>query len=165
MCIRDRNSTTEMTAVTWPEFSNIHPFAPSEQVEGYQSLIQELNDWLISITGFDAISMQPNSGAQGEYAGLMIIRAYHKAQGNDHRNTCLIPDSAHGTNPASAVMAGMRVVVVDCDDQGNIDIDDLKKKIMENEDNLSSVMITYPSTHGVFESTIKEICEKVHNSG
>ncbi len=164
-CTMKLNSTTEMTAVTWPEFSNIHPFAPAEQVEGYQSLIQELNDWLISITGFDAISMQPNSGAQGEYAGLMIIRAYHKAQGNDHRDTCLIPDSAHGTNPASAVMAGMRVVVVDCDDQGNIDIDDLKKKIMENEDNLSSVMITYPSTHGVFESTIKEICEMVHNSG
>ena len=164
-CTMKLNSTTEMTAVTWPEFSNIHPFAPVEQVEGYQSLIQELNDWLISITGFDAISMQPNSGAQGEYAGLMIIRAYHKAQGNDHRDTCLIPDSAHGTNPASAVMAGMRVVVVDCDDQGNIDIDDLKKKIMENEDNLSSVMITYPSTHGVFESTIKEICEMVHNSG
>ena len=164
-CSMKLNSTTEMTAVTWPEFSNIHPFAPVEQVEGYQSLIEELNDWLISITGFDAISMQPNSGAQGEYAGLMIIRAYHKAQGNNHRNTCLIPDSAHGTNPASAVMAGMRVVVVDCDDQGNIDIDDLKKKIMENEDNLSSVMITYPSTHGVFESTIKEICEMVHNSG
>ncbi len=164
-CTMKLNSTTEMTAVTWPEFSNIHPFAPAEQVEGYQSLIQELNDWLISITGFDAISMQPNSGAQGEYAGLMIIRAYHKAQGNDHRDTCLIPDSAHGTNPASAVMAGMRVVVVDCDDQGNIDIDDLKKKIMVNEDHLSSVMITYPSTHGVFESTIKEICEMVHNSG
>ncbi len=164
-CTMKLNSTTEMTAVTWPEFSNIHPFAPEDQVKGYQTLIQELNDWLIKITGFDSISMQPNSGAQGEYAGLMVIRAYHKAQGNEHRNICLIPDSAHGTNPASAVMAGMKVVVVDCDEQGNIDIEDLKKKISEHEKNLSSVMITYPSTHGVFESTIKELCEMVHDSG
>ena len=164
-CTMKLNSTTEMTAVTWPEFSNIHPFAPDDQVKGYQTLIQELNDWLIKITGFDSISMQPNSGAQGEYAGLMVIRAYHKAQGNEHRNICLIPDSAHGTNPASAVMAGMKVVVVDCDEQGNIDIEDLKKKITEHEKNLSSVMITYPSTHGVFESTIKDLCEMVHDSG
>tara|TARA_A100001011_G_scaffold73597_1_gene75520 strand:- start:3919 stop:6741 length:2823 start_codon:yes stop_codon:yes gene_type:complete len=164
-CTMKLNSTTEMTAVTWPEFSNIHPFAPDDQVKGYQTLIQELNDWLIKITGFDSISMQPNSGAQGEYAGLMVIRAYHKAQGNEHRNICLIPDSAHGTNPASAVMAGMKVVVVDCDEQGNIDIKDLKKKITEHEKNLSSVMITYPSTHGVFESTIKDLCEMVHDSG
>ena len=164
-CTMKLNSTTEMTAVTWPEFSNIHPFAPIDQVKGYQTLIQELNDWLVSITGFDSISMQPNSGAQGEYAGLMIIRAYHKALGNEHRKICLIPDSAHGTNPASAVMAGMKVVVVDCDGQGNIDIEDLKKKIKKYEKTLSSVMITYPSTHGVFESTIKELCEMVHNSG
>ena len=164
-CTMKLNSTTEMTPVTWPEFSNIHPFAPDDQVKGYQTLIQQLNDWLIKITGFDSISMQPNSGAQGEYAGLMVIRAYHKAQGNEHRNICLIPDSAHGTNPASAVMAGMKVVVVDCDEQGNIDIEDLKKKINEHEKNLSSVMITYPSTHGVFESTIKELCEMVHDSG
>ena len=164
-CTMKLNSTTEMTAVTWPEFSNIHPFAPIDQVKGYQTLIQELNDWLVSITGFDSISMQPNSGAQGEYAGLMIIRAYHKALGNEHRKICLIPDSAHGTNPASAVMAGMKVVVVDCDEQGNIDIEDLKRKIKKYEKTLSSVMITYPSTHGVFESTIKELCEMVHNSG
>ncbi len=164
-CTMKLNSTTEMTPITWPEFSNIHPFAPSNQAEGYKILINELNDWLIKITGFDSISMQPNSGAQGEYAGLMVIKAFHENQGNGHRNICLIPSSAHGTNPASAIMAGMKVVVVQCDENGNIDINDLRKKVDEHGPNLSSIMVTYPSTHGVFEDTIKELCQLIHDNG
>ena len=164
-CTMKLNGTTEMTPVTWPKFSNVHPFCPSDQVKGYLSLIYQLNDWLIKITGFDDISMQPNSGSQGEYAGLMTIREYHKSQGNEHRNICLIPSSAHGTNPASAIMAGMHVVVIECDKHGNIDIEDLKNKASEHSNDLSSAMITYPSTHGVFEHSIKEICSLVHDYG
>jgi len=164
-CTMKLNGTTEMVAVTWPEFGNIHPFAPEDQVKGYYTLIDELSDWLIQITGFDAISMQPNSGAQGEYTGLMIIRAYHLAHGDDHRNICLIPASAHGTNPASAVMAGMRVVVVQCDKHGNIAEDDFNEKVKTHAGALAAVMVTYPSTHGVFEHTIKELCQTVHDHG
>ena len=164
-CTMKLNGTTEMAAVTWPEFGNIHPFAPENQVKGYYSLIDELSDWLIQITGFDAISMQPNSGAQGEYAGLMIIRAHHQAQGDAHRNICLIPASAHGTNPASAVMAGMKVVVVQCDKHGNIAEDDFNEKVKTHAGDLAAVMVTYPSTHGVFEHTIKELCQTVHDHG
>ena len=164
-CTMKLNGTTEMAAVTWPEFGNIHPFAPEDQVKGYYTLIDELSDWLIQITGFDAISMQPNSGAQGEYTGLMIIRAYHLAHGDDHRNICLIPASAHGTNPASAVMAGMRVVVVQCDKHGNIAEDDFNEKVKTHAGALAAVMVTYPSTHGVFEHTIKELCQTVHDHG
>ena len=164
-CTMKLNGTTEMAAVTWPEFGNIHPFAPEDQVKGYYTLIDELSDWLIQITGFDAISMQPNSGAQGEYTGLMIIRAYHLAHGDDHRNICLIPASAHGTNPASAVMAGMKVVVVQCDKHGNISEDDFNEKVKTHAGDLAAVMVTYPSTHGVFEHTIKELCQTVHDHG
>jgi len=164
-CTMKLNATTEMEAVTWNEFSNIHPFAPNSQTIGFRELIGELGDWLTEATGFDDISLQPNSGAQGEYAGLMVIRAFHKANGNNHRNICLIPASAHGTNPASAVMAGMKVVVVACDKHGNISKDDLKEKAELHSNNLSAVMVTYPSTHGVFEHTIKEICEIIHSHG
>ena len=164
-CTMKLNSTTEMVAVTWPEFGNIHPFAPDNQAQGYFELIDELNESLIEITGFDAISMQPNSGAQGEYAGLMVIRAYHQSRGDKHRNICLIPASAHGTNPASAVMAGMRVIVVQCDNDGNIDEADFREKVATYSETLSSVMITYPSTHGVFEETIQDLCETVHKNG
>ena len=164
-CTMKLNGTTEMAAVTWPEFGNIHPFAPENQVKGYYTLIDELSDWLIQITGFDAISMQPNSGAQGEYAGLMIIRAHHQTQGDTHRNICLIPASAHGTNPASAVMAGMKVVVVQCDKHGNIAEDDFNEKVKTHSGDLAAVMVTYPSTHGVFEHTIKELCQTVHDHG
>jgi glycine dehydrogenase len=164
-CTMKLNATTEMEAVTWHEFSNIHPFAPNSQTIGFRELIGELGDWLTEATGFDDISLQPNSGAQGEYAGLMVIRAFHKANGNNHRNICLIPASAHGTNPASAVMAGMKVVVVACDKHGNISKDDLKEKAELHSNNLSAVMVTYPSTHGVFEHTIKEICEIIHSHG
>lgn len=164
-CTMKLNATTEMEAVTWHEFSNIHPFAPESQTKGYLELIGELGDWLAIATGFDDISMQPNSGAQGEYAGLMVIRAFHKSNGDERRNICLIPASAHGTNPASAVMAGMKVVVVQCDKYGNISKDDLKEKAKLHSDNLAAVMVTYPSTHGVFEHTIKEICEIIHSHG
>jgi glycine dehydrogenase len=164
-CTMKLNSTTEMVAVTWPEFSNIHPFSPHNQTKGYFELIDELSDSLVSMTGFDSISMQPNSGAQGEYAGLMVIRAYHKFNGDHHRNICLIPASAHGTNPASAVMAGMKVIVVKCDSEGNIDETDFREKIKLYSKTLSSVMITYPSTHGVFEENIKELCQTVHDNG
>merc|ERR1719223_102839 len=142
------NAASEMLPVTWPEFANMHPFAPEEQTEGYQNLISTLNTWLAEITGFAAISTQPNSGANGEYAGLMCIREYLKAKGNGHRNVCLIPVSAHGTNPASAVMCGMKVVVVKSDSKGNIDIDDLKAKAEQHKQNLAALMITYPSTYG-----------------
>jgi len=164
-CTMKLNSTTEMKPVTWPEFANIHPFAPIDQVKGYQTLIKELGDWLVQLTGFDSISMQPNSGAQGEYAGLMVIRAYHKTNGDHHRNICLIPSSAHGTNPASAIMAGMKVVVIDCDEHGNIDVNDLEKKANEHGNTLSAIMVTYPSTHGVFEPTIKRLCKIAHDNG
>ena len=164
-CTMKLNATVEMIPVTWPEFGSIHPFAPEEQTKGYQKLFEDLTRWLEEITGFDAVSLQPNSGAQGEYAGLMVIRAYHHANGNAHRNVALIPSSAHGTNPASAVMAGMEVVVISCDDRGNIDLEDLKAKIDQHGERLAALMVTYPSTHGVFEEDIKEICDRVHQAG
>ncbi|MBU8891514.1 MAG: aminomethyl-transferring glycine dehydrogenase [Bacteroidales bacterium] len=164
-CTMKLNASTEMFAMSWPEFGGIHPFVPVNQAEGYHQLFKELEDDLKIITGFDAISFQPNSGAAGEYAGLMVIREYHLEHGQGHRNVALIPSSAHGTNPASAVMAGMEVVVVDCDENGNIDIEDLRKKAEEHKENLSSWMVTYPSTHGVFESKIKEMNEIVHQNG
>ncbi|WP_337045040.1 aminomethyl-transferring glycine dehydrogenase [Emticicia sp. 17c] len=164
-CTMKLNATAEMIPVTWPEFGKIHPFAPQEQAQGYQQLFEELNDWLCAITGFARMSLQPNSGAQGEYAGLMVIRAYHESREEGHRNIALIPSSAHGTNPASAVMAGMQVVVTKCDDRGNIDVDDLKAKAEQYASNLACLMVTYPSTHGVFEESIKEICEIIHQNG
>ena len=164
-CTMKLNATTEMEAITWNEFSNIHPFAPNNQTEGYHKLIGELGNWLIETTGFDEISMQPNSGAQGEYTGLMVIRAFHKENGNNHRNICLIPASAHGTNPASAVIAGLKVVIVECDKHGNISKDDLAEKAKIHSENLAAIMVTYPSTHGVFEHTIKESCQIVHDHG
>ena len=164
-CTMKLNATTEMEAITWNEFSNIHPFAPNNQTKGYHKLIGELGNWLIETTGFDEISMQPNSGAQGEYTGLMVIRAFHKENGNDHRNICLIPASAHGTNPASAVIAGLKVVIVECDKHGNISKDDLAEKAKIHSENLAAIMVTYPSTHGVFEHSIKEICQIVHDYG
>lgn len=164
-CTMKLNATTEMIPVTWPQFSNIHPFAPTHQVGGYIEIISQLNTWLSEITGFAGISLQPNAGAQGEYAGLMVIRAYHHSQGNVNRNIAIIPSSAHGTNPASAAMAGMQIVVTKCDEQGNIDVDDLQEKIMQHADNLSCLMVTYPSTHGVFEKSITQICDLVHLHG
>ena len=164
-CTMKLNAVTEMIPVTWAEFGGIHPFAPIEQAAGYQDLFRELEDWLCSITGFDAMSLQPNAGSQGEYAGLLTIRAYHQSRGDDHRNICLIPTSAHGTNPASAVMAGMKVVTVKCDDDGNIDVADLTAKTETHRDNLAALMITYPSTHGVFEETVIDICEIIHGAG
>jgi glycine dehydrogenase len=164
-CTMKLNATTEMQAVTWPEFSSLHPFAPIEQSVGSRELIQELSDWLIAITGYDAVSLQPNAGSQGEFAGLLAIRNYHDSRGDQNRTICLIPSSAHGTNAASAVMAGMRVVVIACDDHGNVSVEDLKTKISEYKDELAALMVTYPSTHGVFESAISEICELIHNAG
>lgn len=164
-CTMKLNATSEMIPLTWPEFGKIHPFAPSDQAEGYHQLFDELNSWLSEITGFHKMSFQPNSGAQGEYTGLMTIRAYHIANGDDHRNVTIVPSSAHGTNPASAVMAGMKVIITKCDDQGNIDLDDLRDKIEKNKDNLAALMVTYPSTHGVFEEDIREICDEIHQNG
>lgn len=164
-CTMKLNAATEMIPLSWPLWANIHPFAPKDQTLGYRELISNLERDLAEITGFHAMSMQPNSGAQGEYAGLMVIRAYHRSRGDDHRNITLIPSSAHGTNPASAVMAGMKVVVVKCDDMGNIDVDDLRAKAEEHKDNLSALMITYPSTHGVFEERVKEITQIIHDNG
>ena len=164
-CTMKLNATTEMIAVTWPEFSDIHPFAPKYQTRGYHMMFNDLVGWLSEITGFYDVSLQPNSGAQGEYAGLMVIRAYHESRGEGHRNIAIIPTSAHGTNPASAVMAGMKVVLVGCDEHGNIDLDDLKSKVETHSENLASLMVTYPSTHGVFEEDIKEICQMVHDHG
>jgi glycine dehydrogenase len=164
-CTMKLNATAEMIPVTWPEIGKLHPFAPKDQTTGYQQLFSDLNDWLCEITGFAAMSLQPNSGAQGEYAGLMVIRAYHESQENYHRNVSLIPQSAHGTNPASAVMAGMKVVIVKCDERGNIDVADLKAKAEQYSNDLSCLMVTYPSTHGVFEESIKEICETIHQHG
>ncbi len=151
------NATTEMIPVTWPEFSSLHPFAPAHQSLGYRRLIQELSDWLIAITGYDAVSLQPNAGSQGEFAGLLAIRNFLDRKGEEHRDICLIPSSAHGTNAASAVMAGMKVVVVACDDAGNVSVPDMKAKIVEYGDRLAALMVTYPSTHGVFEEAISEI--------
>jgi|UniRef100_UPI004047413C glycine dehydrogenase len=164
-CTMKLNATAEMIPVTWPEFGQIHPFAPIDQTEGYQELFANLRTWLTEITGFADTSLQPNSGAQGEYAGLMVIRAYHLHRGEGHRNVALIPTSAHGTNPASAVMAGMRVVLVGCDEKGNIDVADLKARAEEHASELSCLMVTYPSTHGVFEEAIQEICATIHSYG
>ncbi len=164
-CTMKLNATAEMIPVTWPEFGNIHPFAPAEQTQGYAQLFSQLQAWLADITGFAEVSLQPNSGAQGEYAGLLVIRAYHASRGEHHRDVCLIPVSAHGTNPASAVMAGFKVVAVKCDKHGNIDVDDLRAKAEQHKDKLAALMITYPSTHGVFEREIRAICAAVHDNG
>ncbi|MGA1531598.1 MAG: aminomethyl-transferring glycine dehydrogenase [Aquiluna sp.] len=164
-CTMKLNSVTEMEAVTWPEFASLHPFAPAEDTQGYLELIAELTGWLSDITGYEAVSLQPNAGSQGELAGLMAIRGYHRSRGDFQRNICLIPSSAHGTNAASAVLAGMEVVVVGCDNDGNVDVLDLKQKIAEFEDSLAALMITYPSTHGVYEEAVVEICDLVHAAG
>jgi glycine dehydrogenase len=164
-CTMKLNATTEMIPVTWREFGGMHPFAPREQAQGYAELFRTLEDWLGAITGLPAVSLQPNAGAQGEYAGLLVIRAYHHARGEDHRTTCLIPQSAHGTNPASAVMAGMDVVVVKTDARGNIDVTDLRAKAEQHRDTLGALMVTYPSTHGVFEEAIRDICDLIHQHG
>ncbi len=164
-CTMKLNATTEMEPVSWPEFAGTHPFAPVEQAEGTLELIRQLQDWLVEITGYDAVSLQPNAGSQGEFAGLLAIRGYHASRGDNGRDVCLIPSSAHGTNAASAVMAGMRVVVVACDHQGNVDVSDLTAKIAEHGERLAALMVTYPSTHGVFEETITELCRLVHEAG
>lgn len=164
-CTMKLNATAEMVPVTWPTVGKIHPFAPREQTQGYFEMFSSLESWLSEITGFAGISLQPNAGSQGEYAGLLVIKKYHEARGESHRNVCLIPSSAHGTNPASAVMAGMKVIVVACDQEGNVDIQDLKTKAETHSQNLSALMVTYPSTHGVFETEIRQICEIVHKYG
>ncbi|MEU4702209.1 aminomethyl-transferring glycine dehydrogenase [Nonomuraea dietziae] len=164
-CTMKLNATTEMEPITWPEFAGIHPYAPIEQAGGYVELVETLEGWLAEVTGYDAVSIQPNAGSQGEFAGLLAIRAYHRANGDTHRDVCLIPSSAHGTNAASAVMAGMRVVVVAYDDNGNVDMDDLDAKIAKHAEQLAAIMVTYPSTHGVYEETITEVCAKVHAAG
>lgn len=164
-CTMKLNATTEMLPVTWPEFSQIHPFAPESQVPGYKKLISDLENWLSEITGFSGVSLQPNSGAQGEYAGLLVIKAFHEYRGQADRNIALIPSSAHGTNPASAVLAGYKVVVVKCDEKGNVELQDLKNKVIEHGKSIAVLMITYPSTHGVFEESVKEICHLVHSVG
>ena len=164
-CTMKLNAAAEMLPISWPEFARLHPFAPLKQARGYQVLFQNLEDWLAEITGFAGISLQPNAGSQGEYAGLLVIRAWHESRGEAHRNICLIPTSAHGTNPASAVMAGLKVVAVACDQDGNIDVADLRAKAEAHKKDLACLMVTYPSTHGVFEETIKEICEIIHANG
>ncbi|MGH7952847.1 MAG: aminomethyl-transferring glycine dehydrogenase, partial [Limisphaerales bacterium] len=164
-CTMKLNAAAEMFPVSWPEFSKIHPFAPIKQTRGYQKLFEQLESWLAEITGFAGISLQPNAGSQGEYAGLLVIRAYHESRNESHRTVCLIPSSAHGTNPASAVMAGMKIVSVACDSSGNIDVADLKLKAEAHKNDLSCLMVTYPSTHGVFEETIREICDIIHANG
>jgi glycine dehydrogenase len=164
-CTMKLNAVAEMIPVTWREFSEPHPFAPVEQMEGYRTLFTDLKNWLRSVTGFSGVSLQPNAGAQGEFAGLMVIKKYHEQNGDTNRNVCLIPSSAHGTNPASAQMVGMKVVVIKCDEHGNVDINDLKEKAEIHKDNLAALMVTYPSTHGVFEEKITEICELIHNNG
>lgn len=164
-CTMKLNATSEMLPVTWPEFNRIHPFAPQEQVSGYRTMLSQLENMLKEITGFAGVSLQPNAGSQGEFAGLLVIRKYHLSRGDTNRNICLIPKSAHGTNPASAVMAGMKVVVVECDSTGNVDVNDLRSKAIEHSKNLSSLMITYPSTHGVFEEEVSELCSIVHENG
>jgi glycine dehydrogenase len=164
-CTMKLNATSEMIPVTWPEFGSIHPFAPKDQATGYLEMIRELEEMLVEVTGYDAVSLQPNAGSQGEFAGLLAIRAYHRSRGDIHRDVCLIPSSAHGTNAASAAMCGMKVVVVGCDDKGNVDMADLRAKIEQHQNQLGALMVTYPSTHGVFEETIVEICDLVHESG
>ena len=164
-CTMKLNSVTEMEAVTWPEFASLHPFAPAEQSVGSRKLISQLSQWLVDITGYDAVSLQPNAGSQGEFAGLLAIRNYHDSRGDQSRTICLIPSSAHGTNAASAVMAGMKVVVIACDEEGNVSLDDINAKIAEHGSALAALMVTYPSTHGVFESAISQICEAVHSAG
>ena len=164
-CTMKLNAATEMLPLSWSSWGNLHPFAPIDQAEGYQIVLNKLAKDLTEITGFAGTSLQPNSGAQGEFAGLMVIRAYHESRGDTHRNICLIPSSAHGTNPASAVMAGMTVVVTKADEQGNIDLVDLREKAEAHKDNLSALMVTYPSTHGVYESAIQEITEMIHQYG
>jgi glycine dehydrogenase len=164
-CTMKLNATTQMAAVTWPEWGQLHPFVPADQAAGYAELIGELERWLAEISGFQAVSLQPNSGAQGEYTGLLVIRAYHEDRGESHRDVCLIPSSAHGTNPASAVMAGMKVVVVKVADDGSIDMADLKAKAEAHAERLGAIMVTYPSTHGVFEEEIRDVCEVVHAHG
>ena len=164
-CTMKLNAVAEMIPVTWREFSEPHPFAPVEQMEGYRTLFTDLKNWLRSITGFSGVSLQPNAGAQGEFAGLMVIKKFHENNGDKNRNVCLIPSSAHGTNPASAQMVGMKVVVIKCDEHGNVDIEDLKEKAKTHSENLAALMVTYPSTHGVFEEQISEICELIHDNG
>ena len=164
-CTMKLNATSEMIPITWPEFANIHPFAPADQLQGYAELDQQLRDWLCQATGYAGISLQPNAGSQGEYAGLLVIKAFHEAHGQGHSNICLIPSSAHGTNPASAQMAGMTVVVTACDAQGNVDMADMAAKCAQHSNRLACVMITYPSTHGVFETSVKELCQLVHHHG
>ncbi|WP_406567974.1 aminomethyl-transferring glycine dehydrogenase [Dactylosporangium fulvum] len=164
-CTMKLNATAEMEPITWPEFANVHPFAPAAQTQGYRRLISDLERWLAEVTGYDAVSLQPNAGSQGELAGLLAIRAYHQGRGDTQRDVCLIPSSAHGTNAASAVMAGMRVAVVACDDQGNVDLGDLDRKIEQHADRLAAIMVTYPSTHGVYEEGISALCDKVHTAG
>ena len=164
-CTLKLNSAIQMIPITWAGFAGIHPFAPKDQVQGYMELIKEITDNLIAITQYDCISLQPNSGANGEYAGLMTIKKYHESRGDFHRDVCLIPTSAHGTNPASAALCNMKIVIVNCDDNGNVDIADMKMKAELHKDKLSCLMITYPSTHGVFESGIKDICDIIHQHG
>ena len=164
-CTMKLNATSEMIPVGWEEFSNIHPYAPKEQTQGYQILISDLEKKLATITGYSAISLQPNAGSQGEYAGLLAIDAFHRANGDLQRKICLIPESAHGTNPASAQMAGMKVIPVSCDKKGNIDLEDLTDKATKYSDELAAIMITYPSTHGVFEATVTDVCEIIHSHG
>ncbi|WP_026422228.1 aminomethyl-transferring glycine dehydrogenase [Actinokineospora inagensis] len=164
-CTMKLNATAEMEPITWPAFADLHPFAPVEDAEGILQVVADLETWLARLTGYDAVSLQPNAGSQGEFAGLLAIRAYHRSQGHGERDVCLIPSSAHGTNAASAVMAGMRVVVVACDNNGNIDLDDLRKKVTEHSADLAAIMITYPSTHGVYEDTVREVCGLVHDAG
>ncbi|MEL6714303.1 MAG: aminomethyl-transferring glycine dehydrogenase subunit GcvPB, partial [Planctomycetota bacterium] len=164
-CTMKLNATSEMLPVSWPEFGDVHPFAPADQTRGYAEMLDRLEGALAEITGFDRISLQPNAGSQGEYSGMLTIRAYHRDRGDEGRTVCLIPTSAHGTNPASAVMAGMRVVAIKCDERGNIDVDDLRAKAEKHSAELAALMVTYPSTHGVFEAAIKEICAIVHEHG
>src|SRR5690606_27704580 len=164
-CTMKLNASAEMAPISWPEFARIHPFAPPGQTAGYEAMLGQLGRWLEEITGFDAVSFQPNSGAQGEYAGLHAIRHYLLAQGQAERDVCLIPSSAHGTNPASAQMMAMRIVVVACDAQGNIDVEDLRRKVDQHRSRLAALMVTYPSTHGVFEDSIVEVCRLVHEAG
>jgi glycine dehydrogenase len=164
-CTMKLNATTEMEAVSWPEFANIHPFAPLEQAQGYLELIDQLEEWLVAITGYDAVSLQPNAGSQGEFSGLLAIRAYHDSRGEHDRTICLVPASAHGTNAASAVMAGMKVVVVKTGEDGSLDMADLSAKIEQHRDQLAALMITYPSTHGVFEAEVRDVCALIHDAG
>ena len=164
-CTMKLNATAEMIPVTWPEFANMHPFAPLDQAQGYQQMLRDLEQKLCALTGFDAVTLQPNAGSQGEYSGMLVIKAWHDANGDHQRNVCLIPSSAHGTNPATAVMAGMQVVIVACDDNGNVDLNDLKAKAEQHKDKLAALMVTYPSTHGVFEEEIREICKTIHENG